>query len=321
MTEHEREMERDEEPLLDDGEADAEEPEAEEPEAEEPEAEAVESQEEEVVDDLFLSPDEDDEDLEVLGFDEPLEEDELLAGEATVVDARLGEAEELRQELQERHEEVSELKGQVETLTREKGEINDRLLRAAADLENYRRRTEREKEELKKFGIDKVVSELLPAVDNMERALQHATGQAEDSSFVEGVEMVYRQILNALKKHGVEGFESRGDLFDPTRHEAIQQVESTTEATGTIVEQYQKGYFLHDRLLRPALVAVAKRVEGPDNEDSSPGPEQQDSSEDPGMEVADGEDVESTPSEPSVDEVSEADDEVAEESENDDKQD
>lgn len=227
---------------------------------------------------LFLSPDDDG------GVVIELETDDSAEAELFLNESSEGgeeEAESVEEEEEEDEEEddaedlsaarIQELEEELAAARKEKEEISDRLLRAAADLENFRRRSEREKQELRKYGSDKVVSELLPAVDNMERALQHANERDidEESSLVEGIQMVYRQILAALKKHGVEGFESKGEPFDPTRHEAIQQVESTEIDTGIIVEQYQKGYFLHERLLRPALVAVAKRVQPPDNEGST----------------------------------------------------
>ncbi|MFW6053653.1 MAG: nucleotide exchange factor GrpE, partial [Persicimonas sp.] len=139
----------------------------------------------------------------------------------------------------------------------------------AADLDNLRKRAKREKEEMRKYGNDKIAMELLPALDNLERALAHAEDTDDSSSIVDGVEMVYRQIVTALKKQGIVGFESQGEKFNPEQHEAIQQVETTEYDTGTIVEQYQKGYFIHDRLLRPALVSVAKRVAGDDNDEHS----------------------------------------------------
>src|SRR5690606_13259424 len=108
-----------------------------------------------------------------------------------------------------------------EELAADRDEQRNRLLRVAADLENFRRRSQREKDDLRLYGIDRVVMELVPAVDNLERALQHV--EADPASLAEGVSMIYRQIVAALGKHGVQGFESRGEPFDPTRHEAIQQ--------------------------------------------------------------------------------------------------
>ena len=181
----------------------------------------------------------------------------------------VAEHEELHQAHQQLRTEHEELESSFEALGEQKEQINNRMLRVAADLENFRRRSERERKELKRYGINDAVAELLPAVDNLERALQHADTQSNSDSFVDGVRMVYRQIVAALKKHGVTGFESVGEPFNPERHEAIQQVESSSVDTGTIVEQFQKGYFLHDRLLRPALVSVAKRVEAAEQDDEA----------------------------------------------------
>ena len=265
MTEHEREENR--------------------PEGEE---QWEEGREDSLEEDLFLSPDDDDGvviDLDEDAPEDPAADEEEPENEASASEDAGDEDDELQEAEEDASEElrvrIAALEEEVAKAVKEKEEVSDRLLRAAADLENFRRRAEREKEELRKYGSDKVVSELLPAVDNMERALQHADERQEDSSLVEGIQMVYRQLLSALKKHGVEGFESRGEPFDPTRHEAIQQVESTEVDTGTVVEQYQKGYFLHDRLLRPALVSVAKRVQAPENEASTDDIEEAPSSPEP----------------------------------------
>jgi molecular chaperone GrpE len=161
---------------------------------------------------------------------------------------------------------LGQVRKELDAARVERDDYKNRFMRNAADLDNFRRRAQREQEELRKYGIDKVVSDLIPAVDNLERALQHAATTEESGSIVDGVRMVYKQIVSALAKYGVEGFESKGQMFDPQRHEAIQQVESTELPSGTVMEQYQKGYFLHDRLLRPALVSVAKFVGIPQNE-------------------------------------------------------
>ncbi|TXD39471.1 nucleotide exchange factor GrpE [Lujinxingia vulgaris] len=214
-------------------------------------------------DDLFLSPDDDEDDDEeviVVGEEDSDADDD---DDEDDDDDALSEANEaLKSELEAARTQLGEV-------SEERDELKNKLMRSVADLENYRRRADREKDDLRKYGIDKVVSDLIPAVDNLERALQHAEGKEDPSSIVDGVTMVYKQIVNALAKYGVQGFVSKGEAFDPQRHEAIQQVETTEYDTGTVVEEYQKGYFLHDRLLRPALVAVAKRIDAPQTEDSS----------------------------------------------------
>ena len=188
---------------------------------------------------------------------------------------------ELVDEVQGAEKTIEELRLEVADLAKAKAEAEEerdkykeKMLRSAADLENFKRRSRRNEEEYKRYGIKDVVMELIPAVDNLERALEHVATQLEaestagDESLIDGVKMVYRQILAALEKHGVKGFEALHEDFDPERHEAIQQVESTEFDTGTIVEQFQKGYFLHDRLLRPSLVSVAKRIDPPEEYES-----------------------------------------------------
>ncbi len=163
-----------------------------------------------------------------------------------------------REELLER---VDELEQEVDQLQQERDEYEERMLRAAADLENFRKRAKREKDELKKYGAKPLLEDLIQNIDNLERALEHADSSNEQN-IIEGVEMVLRQLHTNLEKHGIEQFDSEGEQFDPEQHEAIQQVETTDRESGTIVEEFQKGYFLHDRLLRPAMVSVADNVAG-----------------------------------------------------------
>lgn len=149
-------------------------------------------------------------------------------------------------------------------------ELNDKYLRTAAELDNVRKRATREKEEARKYGIEEFAKELLPAMDNLERALEHIeTGEAQDEDLREGVQMVFKKLKSAMEKKGIEGFEAEGTAFDPEYHEAIRQVETSEHDTGTVIEQFQKGYVIHDRLLRPALVSVAKNVEDQKQEGSS----------------------------------------------------
>ena len=243
--------------------------------------EEVESSEKPIVLDEAKSVEADD-DKSVPSPDAPQADDKIvdrLKKALEIRDVRLAEWEERYEQLereQRNQQQANEsLQKKYEALEQEREQINNRLLRTAADLENYRRRSQREKEELRRYGIDGVVSELIPVVDNMERALEHAEAHDTNGSLLDGVKMVYRQFVTALKKHGVEGFESVGDTFNPERHEAIQQVETTDVDTGTIMEEFQKGYFLHDRLLRPALVSVAKRVGPPPEEAEDHSPQEQ----------------------------------------------
>jgi molecular chaperone GrpE len=245
------------------------------------------------LDDLFLSPDDDMGDvIEVDVIDgeeaEQLEQD-LEGGAADKPEvsqpdkpdlSQTAAAQKLRKEYEAERGElqarIEELEQKLEAVQEERDQTKERLMRSAADLENYRKRSKREREEMRKYGIDKLCLELLPAVDNLERALAHAEASEEESNILDGVKMVYKQILSALEKHGVTGFDAEGEKFNPEHHEAIQQVESSEHETGEVVEQFQKGYVIHDRLLRPALVSVAKRVDGGDNGEQSQETEQRD---------------------------------------------
>lgn len=135
----------------------------------------------------------------------------------------------------------------------------DLYLRERADLENFRKRAQRDKEELGKFANEGILRELVPAVDNLERAIDHARQEgAGGETLLKGVELTLAQLQKALEKFGVVAIKSLGEPFDPARHEAMGQVESADQPANTVVQEYQKGYLLNDRLLRPALVMVAK---------------------------------------------------------------
>ena len=132
----------------------------------------------------------------------------------------------------------------------------DKYLRERADLENYRKRVQREKEELLKYGNESLLLEILPAVDSMEMALSHATEES-NSAVIEGVNLTLTMLVSILKKFGVTPIEAKGKPFDPAFHQAMTQVESADCAPNTIIDEFQKGYMLNDRLLRAALVSVA----------------------------------------------------------------
>ena len=134
----------------------------------------------------------------------------------------------------------------------------DKFVRERADLENYRKRTQREKEELIKYGNETLMLEILPAVDNMERALAHLDPESQDPVVV-GIRMTLDMLMGALKKFGVTTVEAeKGGQFDSALHQAMGQVESDEYPGGSIAEVFQKGYQLNERLLRPAMVMVVK---------------------------------------------------------------
>jgi molecular chaperone GrpE len=162
-------------------------------------------------------------------------------------DALAAEAGSLRAQL-----ELSTAKGR-ETLERLKEE-HDKLLRSAADLDNYKKRAAREREEVQRFGNEKLLKDLLPVVDGLDRALAAA---APDDPLGDGVRLVRASLEQALAKHGISPFSALGEKFDPAFHEALLQVATADAPPGTVVVEHARGFKLHDRLVRPAMVGVA----------------------------------------------------------------
>lgn len=150
----------------------------------------------------------------------------------------------------ERDARIAELERQVE-------EYRQRLLRAQADFDNFRRRTHREKEELVKFAAAELITRLLPVLDNFERAISASKNSGDFESLAKGVDMIHRQLLQLLEQEGLKPMESVGQPFNPEFHEAVMRVESDEHEEGTIVEELQRGYILKDRVIRPAMVKVS----------------------------------------------------------------
>jgi molecular chaperone GrpE len=156
---------------------------------------------------------------------------------------------------------TAELKAKLEAVEKEAKDNKDRWMRAAADLDNTRKRTKREIDDAKFDAKSKVLKEMLPVVDNLERAIEHAG--ADKNPIVEGVQLVLRQFQTAFERLEVAAIDALGQPFDPNLHEAISQQESD-QPPGTIVQVLQRGYRSGDRLLRPALVVVAKAKPTPE---------------------------------------------------------
>lgn len=146
-----------------------------------------------------------------------------------------------------------------EALRAENQQLKDRYLRTLADFDNLRKRTEREKSDFFKYALSNILRDVLPVLDNFDRALDHAE---EGDEFHKGVLLIYKQLFDVLRKHGLTPIDEKNVVFDPNIHEAVVREENASVPSHTVVEILQKGYFLHDRLLRPALVKVA--VGGPD---------------------------------------------------------
>jgi molecular chaperone GrpE len=156
--------------------------------------------------------------------------------------------------------EIANLRQQVASKEEEAKNNYDRFVRQVAELDNFKKRTTREREEAIRFANEALIKDLLPILDNLERAVAHAAGGGNGKPLVEGVEMVLKGFLDALGRHGVNQIVAVGQPFDPAQHEAMAQVESETHQPNTIVEEHHKGYMLRDRLLRPALVSVTKEL-------------------------------------------------------------
>jgi len=151
------------------------------------------------------------------------------------------------------------------TAARQEAEQNrDLYLRARADLDNFRKRAQRDKEDLARFANENILREILPVLDNLERAVEHADKEGgSDGSLFEGVKMTVGMFGRVLEKFGVTPVAALGEAFDPSRHEAMGQIESADHPPNTVVQDLQKGYMLNDRLLRPAMVMVSKAPVAP----------------------------------------------------------
>jgi molecular chaperone GrpE len=147
----------------------------------------------------------------------------------------------------------------AEAVDREMRDVRDRYLRTLADFENYRKRADREKSDFFKYALAGLIKDLLPVIDNFDRALDHAE---EGDDFHKGVLLIYKQLFDVLQRHGLKPIDQAGVHFDPNIHEAVVTEENPSVPSHTVIAILQKGYFLHDRLLRPALVKVA--VGGPE---------------------------------------------------------
>jgi molecular chaperone GrpE len=142
-------------------------------------------------------------------------------------------------------------------------ETYDKYVRSVAELDNVRKRGRKDVEDARFDAQTRVLREMLPVIDNLERALAHATAAGDSSGVMEGVRLVLRQFAQALERQNVHAVEARGKAFDPTEHEAVSQAETADAAPGTVIEVLQTGYRIGDRLLRPALVVVAKAPSDP----------------------------------------------------------
>ncbi|ADD02171.1 GrpE protein [Thermoanaerobacter italicus Ab9] len=160
-----------------------------------------------------------------------------------------------QQPQQQTVDEIEELKQKLQQKEVEAQEYLDIAKRLKAEFENYRKRTEKEKSEMVEYGKETVILELLPIMDNFERAL---ASSGDYNSLKEGIELIYRQFKKILDKFGVKEIEAEGQIFDPYKHHAVMQEEVEGKQPNEIIEVFQKGYYLKDKVIRPSLVKVAK---------------------------------------------------------------
>ena len=162
---------------------------------------------------------------------------------------------------------VQALEKEAESAKQEAQENYDKYLRVFAEFDNYKKRSTREMNDFRKYANEALLRDMLTVVDNLERAINSSNDHAEDtSSIVEGVRMTLGGILDLIEKHHVAPIESEGKPFDPQFHQAFQQEESEDHPSNTVLKEFQKGYLLHDRLLRPSMVVVSKIKETPGSE-------------------------------------------------------
>ncbi len=156
-------------------------------------------------------------------------------------------------------EDLDTLRHDLEVKSEEARTTNDKYLRLAAEFDNYKRRSQRDQSDAIKFANEKLIKDLLPTLDNLERAIQSAQEQNSTGPLLEGIVLTHKQFLETLTKLGLQQISSLGEPFDPSKHQAVAQVESETAPSNSVIEEYQKGYFLHERIIRPAMVTVAKQ--------------------------------------------------------------
>ena len=167
---------------------------------------------------------------------------------------------------------IAALGEHLEAATRESKENMDKFMRASADLENYKKRTAREMDDLRKYANQSLVKDLLPVLDNLELAVKSSKeGKDGDEHLLDGVELIHKEILKIFEKFNIEQIDALGKAFDPRFHEAVMREETSKYTENTVTNELQKGYLMHDRLVRPSMVVVAmpKNQKSDQKEDSS----------------------------------------------------
>jgi molecular chaperone GrpE len=150
-----------------------------------------------------------------------------------------------------------DIEDELEAAKNDAKESYDRFIRLSAEFENYKKRLSRERDEFRKFANEALIKEILSVVDNLERAIESAENESENNCVVEGVDMTHKEILKVLEKFNAKPIKAFGETFDPNFHQAVMNEETDEYIENTVIRELQKGYMLHDRLLRPAMVVVS----------------------------------------------------------------
>jgi len=189
--------------------------------------------------------------------------------EDLVKEEKQEETEGMKQEAGEKESKVEDVEVTIEKLKEEIASLKDRYLRAHAEMDNMRKRLERERRDIVKFGNESLLRDMLVVYDAIEKAITTGKEMYPDNrNFIEGMEMIEKLFLETLKQHGVEPIKAKGEVFDPKYHEAMMQVERDDLEEGVVADEIVKGFMLHDRVLRPARVSVSKGIEKTNREEA-----------------------------------------------------
>ena len=153
---------------------------------------------------------------------------------------------------------ISTLNNEIKKLKEENAQLNDKLLRKMAEFDNYRKRTEREYLDRVKNANERLITEIIPVLDDLERSIEHAKSDQDLTGMVEGSELIYKKLIGLLEKEGLKSLISIGEEFDPEKHDALLQTENAEYTSGTVINEHLKGYELNGKVIRHAQVIVAK---------------------------------------------------------------
>jgi molecular chaperone GrpE len=185
-------------------------------------------------------------------------EAEVRRSQSAGSDISPGREAQYQKKIQELESTLERALSQAEEMKAKADEHHDQFVRKHAELENVRKRLEKEKSDVAKYGHEKVLGELLPVLDSLDKALEHADESHDFQDLLAGVELVLKQLLQALGKFGLGVIEAKGKPFDPNIHEAVGHHESEAHPPDHVMEEHRRGYRLHDRVLRPSMVSVSK---------------------------------------------------------------